>query len=254
MAFARDLLADDRSGSPGGPDALELLTRRRPVVPDGSFVPLPDPVGELPYRVELDQVIGPDHADAIAPRRKTAGSMCWATAAVTSIRCPSAGWRARSPASSTDRSRRASSTTSATSSTRTGNRTDIARSSGEPMPTTERRSSPCPATTMPIARRFRPAPRWIRSSRRSARTCRRCTTPRSRRRGRRPASPTCTGRSCIRGCGSSGSTRTSPRADSWPEISWPGWSASCGRRRPTRSRSWRCTSRSTRPTSRTDRT
>ena len=65
MAFARHLLADDRSGSPGGPDALELLTRRRPVVPDGSFVPLPDPVGELPYRLELDQVIGPDHADAI---------------------------------------------------------------------------------------------------------------------------------------------------------------------------------------------
>jgi acid phosphatase type 7 len=66
MGFARNLLADDRPGSPGGPDALELLTRRRSVVPDGSFVPLPDPVGELPYRVELDQVIGPDHADAIS--------------------------------------------------------------------------------------------------------------------------------------------------------------------------------------------
>jgi acid phosphatase type 7 len=65
MAHARHLLADDRSGSPGGPDALALLTRRRPVVPDASFVPLPDPVGELPYRLELDQVIGPDHADAI---------------------------------------------------------------------------------------------------------------------------------------------------------------------------------------------
>jgi hypothetical protein len=65
MAFARRLLADDRSGAPGGPDALELLTRRRPVVPDRAFVPLPDPVGEPPYRVELDQVIGADQADAI---------------------------------------------------------------------------------------------------------------------------------------------------------------------------------------------
>jgi acid phosphatase type 7 len=70
MAFARRLLADDRSGAPGGPDALELLTRRRPVVPNASFVPLPDPVGELPYRVELDQVIGSGHADAITRDRK----------------------------------------------------------------------------------------------------------------------------------------------------------------------------------------
>jgi 3',5'-cyclic AMP phosphodiesterase CpdA len=70
MTFAHHLLADDRSGSPGGPDALELLTRRRPVVPDGSFVSLPDPVGELPYRLELDQVIGPDRADAIMHDRR----------------------------------------------------------------------------------------------------------------------------------------------------------------------------------------
>ena len=65
MSLARHLPVDDRSGASGGPDALELLTRRRPVVPNGSFVPLPDPVGELPYRLELDQVIGPDHAEAI---------------------------------------------------------------------------------------------------------------------------------------------------------------------------------------------
>jgi acid phosphatase type 7 len=65
MALARQLPADDRSGAPGGPDALELLTRRRPVVPDGAFVPLPDPVGELPYRLELEQLIGPDRAGAI---------------------------------------------------------------------------------------------------------------------------------------------------------------------------------------------
>jgi acid phosphatase type 7 len=65
MALPAHLLADDRSGAPGGPDALELLTRRRPVVPDRSFVPLPDPVGELPYRLELEQVLGPDRADAI---------------------------------------------------------------------------------------------------------------------------------------------------------------------------------------------
>jgi hypothetical protein len=65
MALARDQLAHDRSGTPGGPDALELLTRRRPVVPDRSFVPLPDPVGELPYRLELEQLIGPDRARAI---------------------------------------------------------------------------------------------------------------------------------------------------------------------------------------------
>ncbi len=65
MARARHLLAEDRSGSPGGPDALELLTRHRSVVPDGSFVPLPDPVGEPPYRLELGQVIGPDATDAI---------------------------------------------------------------------------------------------------------------------------------------------------------------------------------------------
>ena len=65
MTLARHLLADDRSGAPGGPDALELLTRRRSVVPDRSFVPLPDPVGELPYRVELDQVIGADRARTI---------------------------------------------------------------------------------------------------------------------------------------------------------------------------------------------
>jgi acid phosphatase type 7 len=66
MTVARHLLRDDRSGATGGPDALELLTRRRPVVPDGLFVPLPEPVGEPPYRLELNQVIGPDRADAIA--------------------------------------------------------------------------------------------------------------------------------------------------------------------------------------------
>ena len=65
MALARQPLAEDRSGSRGGPDALALLTRRRPVVPDASFVPLPDPVGELPYRLELEQVIGSDRAGEI---------------------------------------------------------------------------------------------------------------------------------------------------------------------------------------------
>jgi len=70
MARARHLLADDRSAAPQGPDALELLTRRRPVVPDGSFVPLPDPVGEPPYRLELERVIGRDRVDAIARTRR----------------------------------------------------------------------------------------------------------------------------------------------------------------------------------------
>jgi acid phosphatase type 7 len=65
MSLGRYLLAEDRPGAPGGPAALELLTRRRPVVPDGSFVPLPEPVGELPYRLELEQVIGSDCAEAI---------------------------------------------------------------------------------------------------------------------------------------------------------------------------------------------
>jgi hypothetical protein len=65
MTLARDLLAVDRSDASGRPDALELLTRRRPVVPDQSFVALPDPLGELPYRLELDQVIGPERAKSI---------------------------------------------------------------------------------------------------------------------------------------------------------------------------------------------
>jgi 3',5'-cyclic AMP phosphodiesterase CpdA len=65
MTLAAHRLPDDRSGAPGGPDALELLTRRRPVVPDGSFVALPDPVGEPPYRLQLDTVIGAERAHAI---------------------------------------------------------------------------------------------------------------------------------------------------------------------------------------------
>jgi acid phosphatase type 7 len=65
MALRRQALADDRFGSPSGPSAIELLTRRRPVVPDASFVPLPEPAGEAPYRLALEDVVGPERADAI---------------------------------------------------------------------------------------------------------------------------------------------------------------------------------------------
>ena len=65
MALRRHALADDRFGSPGGPSAIELLTRRRPVAPNASFVPLPEPVGEPPYRLELEDVIGRERAAAI---------------------------------------------------------------------------------------------------------------------------------------------------------------------------------------------
>jgi hypothetical protein len=47
---------------------VELLSRRRPVAPSDAFVPLPDPVGESPYRLELDDVIGPERATAILAR------------------------------------------------------------------------------------------------------------------------------------------------------------------------------------------
>jgi acid phosphatase type 7 len=66
MALARHLREDDRSGDSGRPDALERLTRRRPVTVDDSFVPLPPPAGEPPYRLALHDVIGPDRAAAIA--------------------------------------------------------------------------------------------------------------------------------------------------------------------------------------------
>jgi acid phosphatase type 7 len=65
MALRRQALADDRFGSPSGPSAIELLTRRRPVAPDASFVPLPEPAGEPPYRLELEDVVGAERAGAI---------------------------------------------------------------------------------------------------------------------------------------------------------------------------------------------
>ena len=66
MALRRQALADDRFGSPSGPSAAELLTRRRPVTPDASFVPLPEPAGAPPYRRRLADVIGAGRAAAVA--------------------------------------------------------------------------------------------------------------------------------------------------------------------------------------------
>jgi predicted phosphodiesterase len=65
MAVGRDAVADDRFGSPHGPSAVELVTRRRPVTPDAGFVPLPEPVGEAPYRLELADVVGAERAAEI---------------------------------------------------------------------------------------------------------------------------------------------------------------------------------------------
>jgi len=65
MAVGRDLLADDRLRSRRGPSALELVSRRRPVVPDATFVPFPEPVGHPPYRLALDDVIGADRVAGI---------------------------------------------------------------------------------------------------------------------------------------------------------------------------------------------
>lgn len=47
---------------PNCPSAREQLVRRRSVVPDGGFLPLPAPVGAWPYRRALDDVIGPERA------------------------------------------------------------------------------------------------------------------------------------------------------------------------------------------------
>jgi hypothetical protein len=66
MTLRRQVFADDRFGSPSGPSAAELLTRRRPVTPDASFVPLPEPAGAPPYRRQLGDVIGADRLAAIA--------------------------------------------------------------------------------------------------------------------------------------------------------------------------------------------
>jgi hypothetical protein len=45
--------------------AQAQVTQRRSVVPDGSFVALPQPAGSAPYRRRLADVIGPDQARAI---------------------------------------------------------------------------------------------------------------------------------------------------------------------------------------------
>lgn len=46
--------------------ALAQVTQRRPIVPDESFVALPQPVGPPPYRRLLADVIGPSTAEEIA--------------------------------------------------------------------------------------------------------------------------------------------------------------------------------------------
>ena len=46
--------------------ALAQVTRRRPILPDESFVALPEPAGLAPYRRRLADVIGPDQAQAIS--------------------------------------------------------------------------------------------------------------------------------------------------------------------------------------------
>jgi hypothetical protein len=45
--------------------ALAQMIQRRPIVPDESFVALPQPSGPAPYRRRLADVIGPDQAKAI---------------------------------------------------------------------------------------------------------------------------------------------------------------------------------------------
>jgi acid phosphatase type 7 len=45
--------------------ALGQVTQRRPIVPDESFVALPEPSGSAPYRRRLADVIGPDQTQAI---------------------------------------------------------------------------------------------------------------------------------------------------------------------------------------------
>lgn len=46
--------------------ALAQVTQRRPIVPDQSFVALPEPAGSPPYRRLLADVIGPEVTDEIA--------------------------------------------------------------------------------------------------------------------------------------------------------------------------------------------
>ncbi len=47
-----------RFAAPERPSALERMTQRRSTVPDAGFQPLPEPVGESPYRLALADVIG----------------------------------------------------------------------------------------------------------------------------------------------------------------------------------------------------
>ena len=77
-----------RFATPEGPSALERMLQRRSIVPDARFLPLPDPVGAPPFRLNLDDVIGPvdrpfrfhcvgdtgGHRD-LAPQRRVAAEM-----------------------------------------------------------------------------------------------------------------------------------------------------------------------------------
>jgi predicted phosphodiesterase len=67
MVRRQRLAAALKSAWPGsGPTALEQVMRRRSTTPDGSFQPLPDPVGPAPYRRALADVLGPETESAIA--------------------------------------------------------------------------------------------------------------------------------------------------------------------------------------------
>jgi predicted phosphodiesterase len=67
MVRRQRLAAALKSAWPGtSPTATEQVTRRRPTTPDGSFQPLPDPVGPAPYRRALADVLGPAATRAIA--------------------------------------------------------------------------------------------------------------------------------------------------------------------------------------------
>jgi hypothetical protein len=54
------------NNAPRPKTALAQVTQRRPIVPDESFVALPEPVGSPPYRRRLADVVGPSAIEEVA--------------------------------------------------------------------------------------------------------------------------------------------------------------------------------------------